>query len=43
MCADQSQTLSQIIEQITGDRIHEKKGDFIREVVELNAAKRNIV
>ena len=26
MNADQSQTLSQIIEQITGDRIHEKKG-----------------
>lgn len=26
MSADQSQTLSQIIEQITGDRVHEKKG-----------------
>ncbi|WP_026489913.1 DNA-directed RNA polymerase subunit alpha C-terminal domain-containing protein [Butyrivibrio sp. XBB1001] len=26
MSVDQSQTLSQIIEQITGDRIHEKKG-----------------
>ncbi len=26
MSKDQSQTLSQIIEQITGDRIHEKKG-----------------
>ena len=26
MSTDQSQTLSQIIEQITGDRIHEKKG-----------------
>ncbi len=26
MNADQCQTLSQLIEQITGDRIHEKKG-----------------
>ena len=26
MSADQSQTLSQIIEQITGDHVHEKKG-----------------
>ena len=26
MSADQSQTLSQIIEQITGDKVHEKKG-----------------
>ena len=26
MSADQSQTLSQIIEHITGDRVHEKKG-----------------
>ena len=26
MSADQSQTLSQIIEQITGERVHEKKG-----------------
>jgi DNA-directed RNA polymerase alpha subunit len=26
MSTDQSQTLSQIIEKITGDRIHEKKG-----------------
>ena len=26
MSTDQSQTLSQIIEQITGDRIHERKG-----------------
>jgi DNA-directed RNA polymerase alpha subunit len=26
MSTDQSQTLSQIIERITGDRIHEKKG-----------------
>lgn len=26
MNTDQSQTLSQIIEKITGDRIHEKKG-----------------
>jgi DNA-directed RNA polymerase alpha subunit len=26
MSTDQSQTLSQIIEQITGDRVHEKRG-----------------
>ncbi len=26
MSTDQSQTLSQIIEQVTGDRIHEKRG-----------------
>ena len=37
MSTDQSQTLSQIIEQITGDRVHEKKGGKFLFKIYLNA------
>jgi DNA-directed RNA polymerase alpha subunit len=37
MSADQSQTLSQIIEQITGDRVHEKKGGKFFFKIHLNS------